>query len=158
MDKYIYVHICVCVCLNRILLNHRNECNPAICDNMDWLWGIILSKVRQTEKEKYHMIFIHVWVTSLVAQMVKNLPAMQETRVQSLGQDGPLEKGKATHSSILAWKIPWTEQPDGLHTIHRSQSQTRLNKWAPMHAPLPWECQDMILSPSESRLGVSRVV
>ena len=45
---------------------------------------------------------------SLVAQLVKNLPAMQETWVQSLGWEDPLEKGKATHSSILAWKIPWT--------------------------------------------------
>ena len=47
------------------------------------------------------------WVP-LVAQMVKNPPAMQETWVQSLGQEDPLEKGTATHSSILAWKIPWT--------------------------------------------------
>ena len=46
--------------------------------------------------------------TSLVAQMVQNLPVMQETRVQSLGQEDPLEKGMATHSSILAWRIPWT--------------------------------------------------
>ena len=45
---------------------------------------------------------------SLVAQMVKNLPAMWETWVQSLGWEDPLEKGKATHSSILAWRIPWT--------------------------------------------------
>ena len=45
---------------------------------------------------------------SLVAQLVKNLPAMQETWVQSLGWEDPLEKGKATHSSILAWRIPWT--------------------------------------------------
>src|SRR5574341_661962 len=52
--------------------------------------------------------------TSLVAQTVKNMPAMQETRVQSLGQEDPLEKGMATHSSILAWKIPWTEEPDRL--------------------------------------------
>jgi len=51
---------------------------------------------------------------SLVAQTVKNLPAMQETQVQSLGQEDPLEKGMATHSSILAWKIPWTEEPEGL--------------------------------------------
>ena len=50
--------------------------------------------------------------TSLVAQMVKNLPAMQETLVWSLGWEDPLEKGKATHSSILAWRIiPWTEKP-----------------------------------------------
>ena len=45
---------------------------------------------------------------SLIAQLVKNLPAMQETWVLSLGWDDPLEKGKATHSSILAWRIPWT--------------------------------------------------
>ena len=47
---------------------------------------------------------------SLVAQMVKRLPAMQETQVQSLGQEDPLEKEMATHSSTLAWKIPWTER------------------------------------------------
>ena len=47
---------------------------------------------------------------SLLAQMVKNLPAMQKTLVQSLGQEDPLEKGIATHSSILAWRIPWTEK------------------------------------------------
>ena len=46
----------------------------------------------------------------MVAQKVKNLPAMQETRVQCLGQEDPLEKGMATHSSILAWRIPWTEE------------------------------------------------
>ena len=47
-----------------------------------------------------------------MAQMVNNLPAMQETWVQSLGQEDPLEKGMATHSSILAWRIPWTEKPE----------------------------------------------
>ena len=51
---------------------------------------------------------------SLVAQMVKNLPAMQETQVKSLGQENPLEKGMATHSSILVWRVPWTEEPGGL--------------------------------------------
>ena len=50
--------------------------------------------------------------------MVKNLPAMQETGVLSLGWEDPLEKEMATHSSILAWEIPWTEEPGGLHTIH----------------------------------------
>ena len=49
-----------------------------------------------------------------IAQMVKNLPAMQETQVRSLGQEDPLEKEIATHSSILAWRIPWTEEPGGL--------------------------------------------
>ena len=52
--------------------------------------------------------------TSLVAQMVKNLPAMQESRVQSLDGEGPLEKEMATHSSILVWRISWTEEPGGL--------------------------------------------
>ena len=56
--------------------------------------------------------------TSLVAQKVKNLPAMQETGVQSLGWEDALEKGMATPSSILAWRIPWTVEPGGL------QSQT----------------------------------
>ena len=51
---------------------------------------------------------------SLVAQIVKNLPGMQETPVRSLGQEDPLEKGMATHSSILAWRIPWIEEPGGL--------------------------------------------
>ena len=50
----------------------------------------------------------------LVAQTVKNPPAMQETWVQSLGWEDPLEKGMVTHSSIHAWKIPWTEEPSGL--------------------------------------------
>ena len=51
---------------------------------------------------------------SLVAQTVKNLPAMQETWVRSLGWEDPLEKEMATHSKCLAWKIPWTEEPGGL--------------------------------------------
>ena len=54
---------------------------------------------------------------SQVAQMVKNLPAMQETQVQSVGWEDPLEKGMATHSSILAWAIPWTEEPGGLQSM-----------------------------------------
>ena len=49
-----------------------------------------------------------------MAQTVKNLPAMQETRVQPLGGEDPLEEVRATHSSILAWRIPWTEEPGGL--------------------------------------------
>ena len=54
---------------------------------------------------------------SLVAQTVKNLPAMQETRVWYLGWEDPLEKGIAAHSSILAWRIPWTEEPSGLQSM-----------------------------------------
>ena len=51
-----------------------------------------------------------------MAQMVKNLPAMGETQVQSLGQEDSLEKGMATHSSILTWRNPWTEEPGGLQS------------------------------------------
>ena len=58
------------------------------------------------------MLFIYP-----VAQLVTNLPAMQETRVPSPGWEDPLEKGKATHSSILAWRIPWTEEPGGLRSM-----------------------------------------
>jgi len=52
-----------------------------------------------------------------VAQTVKNLPAMRDTEVQSVGWEDPLEKGTATHSSILAWRIPWTEEPGGLPSM-----------------------------------------
>ena len=52
-----------------------------------------------------------------IAQMVKNLPAMQETWLRSLGQEDPLEKEMATHSSILAWRIPWTEEPGRLQSM-----------------------------------------
>ena len=58
--------------------------------------------------------------------MVKNLPAMQETSVLSLNWEDPLEKGMATHSGILAWRIPWTEEPGGLQSMG-SQSQTRVS-------------------------------
>ena len=57
---------------------------------------------------------------------VKNLPAMLETWVQSLGREDPLEKEVATHSSILIWKIPWTEQPGGLKSTGSQKSQTGL--------------------------------
>ena len=53
----------------------------------------------------------------MVAQAVKNLPVMQETWVRFLGWEDPLEKGMATHSSILAWRIPWTEEPGGLQSM-----------------------------------------
>ena len=59
----------------------------------------------------------HDLMTSLVAQTVKRLPAMQETRVWSLGREDPLEKEMATHSSTLAWRIPWTEEPSGLQSM-----------------------------------------
>ena len=85
------------------------------------------SKLKEGEKKSkapvYYIIIIYLikskalvsshWVF-LVAQLVQNLPATQETWVQSLGQEDPLEEGMATHSSIPAWRIPWTEEPGGL--------------------------------------------
>ena len=62
---------------------------------------------RRSPGEGIGYLFQYTWA-SLVAQLVKNPPAMQETPVQSLGQENPLEKGKATHSHILTWRIPWT--------------------------------------------------
>ena len=59
-----------------------------------------------------------------MAQMVKNLPAIQETWVRSLGWEDPLEKGTTTHSSILAWRIPWTEEPGGLLSMGSQRTDT----------------------------------
>ena len=65
---------------------------------------------------KYIPQGVCIWAF-LVTQSVKNLPAMQETWVHSLGQEDPLEKEMAAHSSILAWRIPWTEEPGGLKSM-----------------------------------------
>ena len=62
------------------------------------------------------MLLMNPTGTVLVAQMVKNLPAMQETCIQSLGWEDPLEEGMASHSSSLVWRIPWTEEPGGLQS------------------------------------------
>ena len=62
-------------------------------------------------------LFSDTFWASLVAQMVKKMPAVQESQVQSLGGEDPLEKGMATHLSILAWRIPWTEEPGGLQSM-----------------------------------------
>ena len=69
-----------------------------------------------TESGMTERLSVSLWFI-LVAQMVKSLPAIQETRVQSLGQEVPLEKETVTYSSILAWKIPWMEEPGRLHTM-----------------------------------------
>ena len=76
------------------------------------------------------VFFPPLWLrASLVAQMVKHLPTMQETRVQSLGQDDPLEREMATHSSVPAWKIPWTEEPGRLLSIGLQKSWTWLSNF-----------------------------
>ena len=70
-----------------------------------------------TEGKSWAVEIVWVLEASLVVHMVKCLPAMRETQVQSPGQEDPLEKEMATHSSILAWRIPWTEEP-GRATVH----------------------------------------
>ena len=85
------------------LVKNRDDCNPN------------------------HLVpsLVHAWILEwvfkiiswLVAQMIKNLPAMQETQVWSLGWEDPLEKEMASHSSILAWRIPWTVEPGGLQSM-----------------------------------------
>ena len=72
-----------------------------------------------------HLLYAHLY--QLVAEMVKNLPAMQETWVQSLGRQDPLEKEMAIHSSILAWKILWTEETGELRSMRSQNSQTQLS-------------------------------
>ena len=74
---------------------------------------------------KFWAIIYIIWA-SLVAQKLRHLPAMWETRVRSLGQEDPLEKEMATHSSIFAWRIPWMEEPIRLQSTG-SQSWTRLS-------------------------------
>ena len=78
----------------------------------------------------------------LVAQRIKHLPAMQETRVRSLGWEDPLEKEMATHSSIPSWRIPWTEEPGGLQSTG-SQSQTRLSDFTFFESK-PSPCSDFL--------------
>ena len=82
-----------------------------------WVGKIPLERGKATHSSIY-------WA-SLVVQTAKNMPAMQ-TRVQSLDEEDPPEKGMATHSSILAWRMPWTEEPSGLQSMG-SQSRTELS-------------------------------
>ena len=81
--------------------------------------GIYTHTHTHTHTHMYTHIYIHIYVfkASLVTQTLKNLSAIQETWVQSLGWEDSLEKGMATHSSILAWKISWTEEPGGLQSM-----------------------------------------
>ena len=72
----------------------------------------------------FEYMYVHIWA-SLVAQTVKNLPAMQETQVQYLGQEDPLKKGMATHSRILAWRSPWKDKPGAWWAIVHGVTKSR---------------------------------
>ena len=99
--------------------------NSGVATGLEKLVFIPISKKGNTKEcSNYHTIALISHVTSsLVAQMVICLPTLLKTRVQSLGGEDPLEKEIATHSSTLAWKIPWTEEPGRLQSMG-SQSQT----------------------------------
>ena len=88
-----------------------------------WILPIVSLKPSSTNRRKDRLPTLVSWA-SLVAQTVKDLPAMWETWVQSLGWEDPLEEGMATHSSVFAWRIPWTEEPWGLQSCGHKESDT----------------------------------
>ena len=80
--------------------------------------------IRNSPRKERYQVGAAGWRrASLAAQMIKSLPAVQETLVQFLGREDPLEEGMATHSRIVAWRIPWAEEPGGLQSTG-SQSRT----------------------------------
>ena len=81
---------------------------------------IVCSCFKKQEEYTHRNIYIYTWA-SLVTQLVKNPPAMQKTWVRSLGWEDPLEKGNATHSSIPAWRIPWTIQSMGSQRVDTTE-------------------------------------
>ena len=82
------------------------------------IYAICMDNIRNLYTFTWNLRFQNSIIrASLVAQTIKNLPAMQETRIWSLVQEDPLEKGMATHSSILTWRIPWTEEPGRLQSV-----------------------------------------
>ena len=84
-------------------------CFPSVCIKEEWHSTLVFSTTEVRLRFPRN--------ASLVAQLVKNLLAMWEAQVQSLGREDPLEKGTATRSSILAWRIPWREEPGGLQSM-----------------------------------------
>ena len=113
---------------------HELEQTPGVGDGQEilacyspWSW----KESDTTEWLNWTELKLHIY-SIMVAQMVKNLLAMCKTWAQSLGQEDPLEKGVATHSSILAWRIPWIEEPDGLQFmgLQRVQHQWATNTFA----------------------------
>ena len=82
-------------------------------------WSCAIIEINRKDTEK---VFVSKYSQYLITQSVKNLPEMQETQVQFLGREDPLEKEMAIQSSILAWKISWTEEPGGLQSTGSQES------------------------------------
>ena len=90
------------------------------------LYNAVLVSGKGVERGNPLVLLVECKSATVVAQMVRNLPAVRETWVRSLGWEDPLEEGMATHFSILAWRIPWTEEPGGLQSMESSKSQKQL--------------------------------
>ena len=109
------------ICSHNCLWPTENLCLEDFKSSTQWF----ISSFFKTEKQKRNRrIKLRETGASLVAQMVRNLPATKETRVQSLSWKDPLEKGMATYSSILAWRIPCTKEPGGLQDCGVAKSWT----------------------------------
>ena len=117
---------CSFICWSYTRKTHRSPCIIFITLNAIFYTECCLTSTKLIMAISF-LVFRHtryVNCASLVAQLVKNLPAMQEMWVQSLGQEDPLEKEMEIHSSILAWEIPWTEKPCGLWSMWSQESYT----------------------------------
>ena len=101
--------VCTQFCCRYVLLGSQTQ--------FQCVWGIVLGRGSYTNNVPEHSTQFWHYLDFPGAQTVKNLPARQETRVRSLGWKVPLEKGMAIHSSILAWRIPWTAEPGRLQSI-----------------------------------------
>ena len=153
-------HKCVCVCIPSLLSLPPTHHPTPLGRHRVPGWARILVEVMSSERRTTVNCkpLLLEWGTSLVAQMVKRLPAMRETWVQSLGQEDPLEKEMATQSSTLAWKIPWMEE---LGRLQSMGSQTAGHDWAtsfhviridPLWALLQILLEDTLLLFSKARI------
>ena len=119
-----------------IIINNKNKAKDfcyfyCMCILYDcWAFYIFFGIVFSFPLLTFQRVVFQTWA-SLVGQTVKNLPAVWETWVWSLGWEDPLEEGMATHSSILAWRIPWTEEPGGLQSMG---SQGVRHDWVTKHS------------------------
>ena len=131
-------------CLNKMQYIHIMKYNSGrrnhTIDKTQHLNPQRQSWVKEAGLKKFHTVWLCLYGTFkdqtivmdglLSGSVVKNLPAMQETQVQSLGQEDLLEEGTATHSSVLAWRIPWTEEPGGLQSVGLQRVGYKWSNWA----------------------------
>ena len=107
--------------LRELVMDSEARCAAIHGVTKSWTW---LSDWTELKGQKSRQDHRYSFVASLIVQLVKNLPTMWQTWVQSLGQEDHLEKEMATHSSILAWRIPWREEPGGYNPPGRKESET----------------------------------